>query len=109
VETVPVFAYLTKASGYAVSSYLAATIPTFLQYVEYHALSGNVVSSAITVYKNSTQGYSSVLLNQNTAGVTDLLYTPPYSPLMLLSGDGVSVRGGNSNNILWDTLIVFGR
>jgi hypothetical protein len=108
LETVHSFTYTSGSSGYAVSSYLAATKPTFLQYFEYHALSGNVVSSAITVYKNSSQGYSSVILSQNTAGVTDLIYTPPYTPLMLLSGDSIAVRCGNSNNIQFNTLIVAG-
>jgi hypothetical protein len=106
LETVPVFVYASGSSGF-VSTYLSTPKPTFLQYVEYHAISGDTVSSALTVYKNTTQ-YSSILLSQNLYGVRDLLYTPPTTPLMLLSGDSIAVRGGTSS-VQWSTLIVTGR
>jgi lipopolysaccharide export system protein LptA len=109
LEVVPSFGYMSGSSGDVVSSYLESTMPTFLQYVEYHASAAGTESSALTVYKNSTQGHSSAIFTYSTLGVVDLVYTPPDSPLMLLSGDGISVRGGNSGNAQWNTLIVMGK
>ena len=93
----------------AVATTLSNTNTNYLSYVEYSATSGVTTSSEFYI-THTMAGYAGypvkiLSLNMATDATSSLLFTPD-TPMILLSGDQVSIVYSNPNSCSWNTRIV---
>jgi hypothetical protein len=95
--------FVSSSGVAAVSTTLTndATI-RFFDYAEYHATSGVVTSSVLTIHHNSTKIYS---VNMATSTSADLLFMPDI-PLVLISGDTVKLAFSNPDSCDYTTRLL---
>lgn len=109
IKAIPVYSPISvwSSGAGAIATTLSNTGTNYFEYVEYNATSGATISSEFYITHTMATGRAVKLLSLNMAeeSVRDLLYTSD-NPMVLMSGDQVSVVYNNPENRNWNLRIV---